>query len=298
LFNSDSRVFADDASAKWLTPESNLPFLAGAFAMRNQDMSLSARLSYRLIKLVAHASKIFFSIQLYLFGSSRKQLPSSLAASAKPINSRRIPRIIWQTNYSQRVTWQVYACFLFNRLLSRTHEYRFCDDEACDLFVKEHFPGEIWNAYQSLQIGAARADFWRVLVLLKFGGVYLDIDANFVASPEQFIEPDADGVFIELKNGEATNYFMASAPGNPILEEVCARIVWNINQASLSCVYALTGPLVLDHVLKERGVPRLNYKKACVQGQFTNKFGQYADKPDGVWTIAEKLKPILARSDD
>jgi mannosyltransferase OCH1-like enzyme len=266
--------------------------------MRNQHMPLFDALTYRLIKLGANASKALLSAQLYLFASSRKQLPANLAASRKAAGSRRIPRIVWQTNYSGRVTWQVYACFRFNRLLSSTHDYRFCDDEACDRFVRENYPGEIWRAWQSLQIGAARADFWRILVLLKFGGVYLDIDANLVDSPERFIAPDADGVFIALKNGEATNYFIASAPGNPILQEVCARIVQNIGENASTCVYTLTGPSVLDAVLKERGVECMNYKEVCVQGQFTNKFGQYADKPDGVWTIAEKLRPILAPAKD
>lgn len=261
-------------------------------------MSPLARLTYRLIKLGANASKAVLSAQLRLFGSSRKQLPANLPASRQAAAPRRIPRIVWQTNYSGRVTWQVYACFRFNRLLSSTHDYRFCDDEACDRFVRENYPGEIWRAYQSLQVGAARADFWRILVLLKFGGVYLDIDANLVDSPERFIAPDAEGVFLVLKNGEATNYFLASAPGNPILQEVCARIVRNIRENASTCVYTLTGPSVLDAVLKERNVEGLNYKKVCVQGQFTNKFGQYADKPDGVWTIAEKRGPILASVED
>ncbi|WP_354037796.1 glycosyltransferase [Bradyrhizobium sp. S3.2.6] len=37
----------------------------------------------------------------------------------------------------------------------------------------------IYQCYSRLQIGAARADLWRVLVLLHEGGIYVDIDATF-----------------------------------------------------------------------------------------------------------------------
>ncbi len=257
-------------------------------------MSLMDKIRYRLIKIFANASKVFYSIHLKIFSSARKEIPAHAPATKPALTERRIPRIIWQTNYTRKVTYQVYACFSFNRRLSETHEYHLYDDAACDQFVKEHYPGEIWRAYQRLQIGAARADLWRVLVLLKFGGVYLDIDGNFVEPPDAFIDKDAEAVFITSKSGEVTNYFIACAPGNPVLQEVCARIVKNINENSTTCVYNLTGPVVLDAVVKERGVPCLDYKQACIQGQFTNKFGQYADKPHGVWTVAQKVIPVLA----
>jgi mannosyltransferase OCH1-like enzyme len=258
------------------------------------SMSLMDRVRYRLIKIFANASKILFSMHLRLFPSVRKEIPAYAPALTPALTERRIPRIIWQTNYTRNVTRQVYSCFRYNRRLSATHEYHLYDDAECDKFVKEHYPGEIWRAYQRLQIGAARADLWRILALLKFGGIYLDIDANLVDSPDHFIDKDAEAVFIATKSGEVTNYFLASAPENPVLREVCARIVKNINENSTTCVYNLTGPVVLDAVVKEHGLPCLSYKKACIQGQFTNKFGQYADKPHGVWTVAQKVIPVLA----
>ncbi len=178
-------------------------------------------------------------------------------------------------------------------MLSPTYAYHFIDDAQCDKFVEENYPGEIWNAFKRLRIGAARADFWRILVLLKHGGIYMDIDANFTDFPDRFIADDDDQVFIFVDDNHVTNYFIASAPGNPVLEEVCRRIVQNINEEQLTSVYAMTGPIVLDAVVKERGGASINYKKACTQGQFTNKKGQYADKPNGIWTIAEKTESIL-----
>ena len=130
-------------------------------------------------------------------------------------------------------------------------------------------------------------------MLLKHGGLYLDIDSNFTGSPEVFIPADADDMFIAMKNGEVTNYFLACAPGHPVLQEVCRRIVDNIREGSLKSVYDMTGPTVLDAVVKEMGVKPYSYKQACTQGQFINKTGQYADKANGAWWIEQKEKSIV-----
>ncbi|MDR3449268.1 MAG: glycosyltransferase [Alphaproteobacteria bacterium] len=189
---------------------------------------------------------------------------------------------------------QIYLCFLFNRFLAPTYEYNLYDDDDCDKFVEKNYPGEIWGAFKRLRVGAARADLWRILVLLKHGGIYIDIDANLTDDPDNFISDDADQVFITMKDDAVTNYFIASAPGNPILIELCERIVRNINNRASTSVYSLTGPAVLEAIVKERGVACLNYKSACVQGQFTSKKGQYIDKLNGAWTTAQAIQPIVA----
>src|SRR5262249_37915257 len=133
---------------------------------------------------------------------------------AKPLLSTTrqasIPRTVWQTNYTDRVTLPVYINFLFNRLISPTYEFRFMDDADADNFVSANYPGREWRAYSKLQIGAARADFWRVLVLHKFGGVYLDIDSHVVWPLEFIVGPQTQELYLEHKDGALSNYFLAS----------------------------------------------------------------------------------------
>jgi len=245
------------------------------------------------MKIAANTSKIALHAHLRLFPDVRRDIPFHDPARAQA-PSGKIPRIIWQTNHTRRVTLQLYACYLFNRWLSPTCEYRYSDDDACDRFVADNFPGRIADAYERLRVGAARADFWRILVLLKHGGIYLDIDANLTQSPERFLAEDPRDVFIAMKNGEVTNYFIASAPGNPVLQDVCDRIVANIEADEIKNVYHLTGPTVLDAAVRAAGARIVSFKEACVQGQFTNKAGQYADKPSGAWHIEQQLKAIVA----
>ena len=75
------------------------------------------------------------------------------------------------------MTLPVYLNYLFNRLMAPRFAYRFMITEARRDFIAEHYP-TILPHYDRLQIGAAQADLWRLLVLHKFGGVYLDIDAH------------------------------------------------------------------------------------------------------------------------
>lgn len=256
-------------------------------------MAFMEAMRYRAVKILANTSKVLLSLHLFLFPKLRLTLPQT-APARRPAPAGRIPRIVWQTNYTRAVTLQVYTCFCFNRLIAPTCEYRFHGDAEADRYVEEHFPGRIARAYARLRIGAARADFWRVLVLLKEGGMYLDIDSNFTSNPERFLKGDPEGVFIAMKNGEVTNYFLASAPGNPVLQAVVDRIVENIEAGELTSVYDLTGPTVLDAVVKAAGIAPLSYKLACTQGQFINKRGQYSDKPNGAWHVAQQTQKIVA----
>lgn len=256
-------------------------------------MNLSEQFRYRSIKIFANLCKVFGSVSLWVHPASRWEIPKLVPARQKVLSHKAIPRIIWQTNYSNRVSLPVYMNFMFNRFIAPTFEYRYCDDAACDQFVREHHAGAVWDAYSKLQVGAAKADVWRILILLTYGGVYLDIDSNFAAPPEVFIKSDATELFIAMKNGEITNYFMASAPENPLLQSMLEKIIANITDNTLTSVYDMTGPTVVDAVAKNAGVVPANYQLICTQGQFTNKKSQYVDKPNGAWWTEQQQKTIV-----
>ena len=248
---------------------------------------------YRTIKVAAHLAKGLLVAHMKLFPKVRKSIPHRLPAKRHDLPEKRIPRIVWQTNYSDRVTWPVYANFLFNRLMAPEFEYRYHDDEECAAFIAEHFPGAYHEAFQRLQVGAAKADFWRILVLLKHGGIYLDIDSNFSARPEDVIAADDEAVFLEMADGQVTNFCLAAAPGHPAVREIADRIVENINAGRHSCVYTMTGPIVVQGVVREFGLPVIDNRALCTQGQFTNKNAQYAENAHRPWAEEQELRPIL-----
>ena len=214
-------------------------------------------------------------------------------AQRRPLAHRAIPRIVWQTNFTERVEISVATARSFNRRIAPTHEFRFMDDATCDAFVEEHYSGRVAAAYRRLNIGAARADLWRILVLLKHGGLYLDIDANLVSDPDRVIGPDETQVLIHMPNGEITNYFLASAPGNPLFAAMADAIVNNIESGRFDSIYEMTGPTAIEKVARQHGIASRYFKYVCMQGQFTDKRLQYMDKKGGRWQVEQVSKPIL-----
>lgn len=251
--------------------------------------------SRSFIKIFANLSKILCRFLYFWVPEIRVDLP--LYAGVDSIRGQRhgIPSIIWQTNFTGRVTLPVYLNYLFNRLMSPGFAYRFMVTEDRDRFIKENFDPSIYDTYKKIRIGAAQADFWRLLVLYKHGGVYMDIDAHLVW-PLGWILKEADKeLYLRIKTGEISNYFIASAPGNPNLLDLINQVIENINEGASTNVYDLTGPGVFNKVFKDRDVPTRYYLYTCNQGNFTNEYFQYIDKPQGKWTKEQQKVDVIRR---
>jgi len=249
----------------------------------------------RVIKLFANLTKLLCYIFHFAFPNKRFTLPEQSAALIGKRTKSLISRILWQTNYTNRVTLAVYINYLFNRLLSPTFEYRFMITQHRAEFIKSHYPPDIYESYSKLQIGAAQADFWRLLVLQEHGGVYMDIDAHLVWPLELIIKPEYPELYLMIKKGEISNYFIASKKDNPRLQKIIETVVNNINENALTNIYDLTGPGVFNSTLNKDEVNTTYYRYTCNQGNFTNEFFQYVDKPQGKWTREQEKTDIVKK---
>ncbi len=257
-----------------------------------------ARVVRPIIKVIANFSKVCCYLFHFLFPTKRFSLPSRsspLFGRGSSFVPRLIPQIMWQTNYTSRVTLPVYLNYLFNRLMAPTFAYRFMVTEDRASFIRDNFSPNTFEAYDRLQIGAAQADFWRLLVLQKYGGVYMDIDAHLIWPLHRVIKSNDSEVFIKIKTGEISNYFIASKPDNPPLKAVARQVQSNIETGSSENVYNLTGPGVFNSVLKNFSVNTGYYLNVCNQGNFTNEYFQYLDKPEGKWTKEQFRVSVIRR---
>lgn len=246
----------------------------------------------RIIKVVGNATKGPSYIFHRLMPDKRFHLPHRAKPLLAKASNYKIPKIIWQTNFTDRVTIAVYLNYLFNRMMAPSYEYRFMDDAEAADFIKMHFPGKIFEAYSKLQIGAAKADLWRLLVVKKYGGVYLDMDAHFAWPLGYIIRPNYEQLYLRQRDQGLINYFFASVKDNPNLDSVIEAIVDNIANATANNVFDLT-TAPLDWVLAPYDVPAAYFKITCIQGTFTNEFFQYVDHPQGKWTRAQKEIAVI-----
>lgn len=251
------------------------------------------RASTACTQLIGNVLKVVFYLDVWLRPGKRYTIPAVATPLVRSTAPKQIPRIVWLTNYTNKVTLSIYVNYLFNRLMAPTFEFRFCGDEDCDRFVRENCSSKIHDAYSRLRIGAAKADLWRVLVLIVNGGIYMDIDATLSWSPESFLSVDQRELFIRAKDGRLTNYFLASAPSNKTLKDISSKILENITADSIASVYDMTGPTVVDTIAGMAPVEIEAHEVVCRQGQFTKKRFQY---PDGIgyWAEQQRQGPIVS----
>jgi len=252
-------------------------------------MNIPILFSNRFIKIFANILKAFSYIFHFIFPKKRFKIPLHAKPLLKSKQSYTIPKIIWQTNYTNIVTLPVYLNYLCNRLFSLDYEYNYVSTEAREEFLKEHASKEAYDAFMKLTNGATQADFWRLFTLNHNGGIYLDIDAHVVWPLSKIIKKDDKELFIRTKHGYMNNYFIASAPKSPILDKALAMIVDNIqNKRIEDGVFSLTGPTVLNQAIANTPVNNRLYKYTAIQGSFTNEYFQYIDKPKGKWIHADR----------
>ncbi|MCP9809814.1 hypothetical protein KBY58_10255 [Cyanobium sp. HWJ4-Hawea] len=162
-----------------------------------------------------------------------------------------------------------------------------------DVFVGDHFQGRIQDCFSRLTIGAARADLWRLLVLYREGGIYMDVDAHLVWPVNSLLRDDPSEIFLVGKDGRFTNYFLASSPGNPWIKLLIDEVLRRIEDVQTNNVYHITGPGVMDDVLGGSSCNVLRMEEVCLHGNFTNKYFQYIDNVDGHWITAKKTRAAV-----
>lgn len=262
-------------------------------------MSLPILISNRLIKLLGNISKTLCYPFHWIFPNMRFTIPEYSAPKTHPTDVHKIPKIIWQTNYTNNVSLPVYLNYLFNRLMSLDYEYRYTSTEGRLEYLKENSTPEIVAAYEQLINGASQADLWRLVVLYNEGGLYMDIDAHFIWPLNKIIEPEYEELFLATKD-YVSNYFIAVQKGNKVLKDTIDLVVKNIQTENIgSGVFTMTGPGALNKAIGEKKINLKLYKYICVQGSFTNEHFQYIDKPRGKWTHAKKqdlLKSVQQRA--
>jgi mannosyltransferase OCH1-like enzyme len=141
-----------------------------------------------------------------------------------------------------------------NKTKTLNPEYKYTlitQESEMDDFVNNFFPGEIADCYNKLNIIVAKVDFWRYLVLYKYGGVYLDMDSSIEKPLDELIKQDDESII----TAEGNPYFYVQwalifNKEHPILKQVVELIVDNIkNNTYPNDIHKMTGPTVYSKAI-------------------------------------------------
>lgn len=99
-------------------------------------------------------------------------------------------------------------------------EYDIClyDDESCKTFLLSEFSQKHLDLFCFLKDGPIRADFWRVCILYKYGGVYADSDIQPLVPINVFLENDVDFLTCTSYGPNFNPNFIMAKPGDEFLK--------------------------------------------------------------------------------
>jgi len=184
--------------------------------------------------------------------------------------SRYIPKKIFQTVADKnKINWKFRENIQKIRKMNPGWEYTLMDDADILEFIKRNYPQSILDIYNKInpEYGAARADFFRYLLIYKEGGVYLDIKSNMRIPLDMILRPDDQYLLTHWKRrnysgllgntyGEFQQWQVIAAPGHPYLYRVIEEVINNINNYDVQktgvgkeAVLKVTGPIAYTRAI-------------------------------------------------
>jgi mannosyltransferase OCH1-like enzyme len=158
-----------------------------------------------------------------------------------------IPRIIHQTFRDGNLPKEVQSNIQTLKLRNPAWQYHFYDETDRFLFLRKFCEPRILKAYNSINpmYGAARADFFRYILIYHLGGLYLDIKSStnrnldtIVANKQYLLSHWDNGPrgthknwglhFPDFPRGEFQQWYIASVPKHPFLKRVIDSVLHNI----------------------------------------------------------------------
>lgn len=164
-----------------------------------------------------------------------------------------IPKIIYQTYKNADVPALTRFFIWLMKWRNPQYRYEFYDDKRIETFFSTEFDKSVYEAYKRIDIGAAKADFFRYAVLYKFGGIYLDIDGYTTRNLDDMILPDDAAIITKERNpGIYAQYALVFEQGHPILKRCIDKVLDNIeHNRYVSDIHKLTGPSVFTDAVNE-----------------------------------------------
>jgi len=214
-----------------------------------------------------------------------------------------IPKIIHQTFKTKNLPW--ITKWHISRFKKNNPEfsYQFYDDAGVRKFLQLEYDVSVLALYDKIQIGAAKADFFRYAVLNIKGGVYLDIDSSIPGKLKNLILPD-DVAIISVENNSTCyiQWALIYAAGHPFLKKTLEMMFENIRLNKFPHdVHHMTGPTVYTNAIQACLKVESNIPHRKLEPEYDNKmkfkyklskFFLYNNKEDH-WKRQQLISSVL-----
>ncbi len=164
-----------------------------------------------------------------------------------------IPKNIFQTWISLDFHPLIQERINKTKELNPDYNHIIYTDEDIEKFMIENYSGLILDCFNRLNIPASKIDLWRLLILYKYGGVYLDIDSS-INNPLSSVISDEDTAIITAESNPNTyvQWALIFDKNHPILKRTISLIINNIvNNIHSDNIFYLTGPQVFSNAINQ-----------------------------------------------
>lgn len=145
--------------------------------------------------------------------------------------NKLIPGVNKNTHFTNVITKKIYMSYKTKNIpdyiiptwmkLNPTYDVVLYDNMDCINFLRTYYDQKYVDIFNYIKDGPIKADFWRMCILYKFGGVYTDIDIKPMIPIKDFIETDVTFLTCLSAVGlhESNPHFIISnEPGNIVLK--------------------------------------------------------------------------------
>jgi len=198
----------------------------------------------------------FFSTLFFLFDYQKFNFPEELHHNSIPHNDTFIPRIfhhLYKTEDLSKLPPEWLKCYLscLEKYPTNLYNHILWTDEKMDKWILENFP-EDYNSYRSYPYMIQKVDVFRYYVLLKMGGIYVDMDIG-CNKPLEFLHhlPYPATIWPETSPMGVSNDFIASSPNHPFFRYILHQLPnynWHWGFKTATVLFS-TGPTAINRML-------------------------------------------------
>lgn len=226
----------------------------------------------------------------------------------KPPVNAGVPRVIYQTWFTDRLAPCVQAQQRAMMLNNPGFEHRIFDDDAMEAYVHANAGQRTAQAFDALTIGAQKADLWRYIVLYCNGGIYLDMDSNITRPLSELLRAD-DQVIVSregskaAQSGDLTQWMLIFRAGHPVLRAVINAAVDDILKQgpahSHERVSVQTGPKAFTTAVQQHLRLGSRAVSSLSDGRHADiRIYGYDYSPWGVWKHECAKEKLFTRSSE
>lgn len=180
----------------------------------------------------------------------------TMASVVRPItykNNSKIPNIIFRTLNDMEVHKSMFD-YCHQKWVEMNPDYSviWFDNKQRDEFMKNNYNDRIVSAYNKIKPGAYKADIWRLCILYKYGGVYVDAYATPYIPISELLKTNNYPFISVLEYAGIHNGLLISEKEHPFLEQAIMDCVVNIeNNYYGNSSLDITGPNCLGRSLNK-----------------------------------------------